>query len=458
MKPNAWKMGRTFFSARPTTRVLCAGLAVVLTGALSAAETSFTRDVLPILKHNCQSCHFPGKLKGKLDVTTVAAMKTGGKHGPAVVPGDLKSALLENVRGPDPKMPEDGDPLSAAEIATLEAWVRAGAVDDSAAASTGPAVAIEYHSAPVVTAVAFSPKGEILAVAGHNEVVLHSADGATLLARLPCDAPRIEAIAFSPDGKILAAAGGAPAQFGLIQFWEVESRKVLGSYRPANDSLFGLSISPDNTLAAFGCADKVARAVKIADGSQTLKFDNHADWVLCTVFTVDGKRLLTGSRDRAMKLVDLAHGQFIDDINKLLDPVSSFARHPKTDVVTYGSFTGSLRSYKISDNQNRTAANNDTNLVKEFERQPGPVRSIAYSPDGNTLAVASGATDVRLYKTDGTRTGQLDGHKGPIYTLAFQPDGKRIVTAGFEGEVRIFDYPSGKVVKSFVPVPVVAHK
>jgi WD40 repeat protein len=430
----------------------------LLSFCVHGAEPSFTRDVLPILKHNCQSCHFPGKLKGNLDVTTVAALKKGGKHDPGVMPGDLKSALLENVRGAEPKMPEDGDPLSASEIATLEAWVRAGASDDLAAAPTGPSVAVEYHSAPVVTALAFSPKGDVLAVAGHNEVVLHAPDGATLLARLPCDAPRLESLAFSPDGKILAAAGGSPAQYGLIQFWDVESRKVLGVYRPANDSLLGVSISPDSTLAAFGCADKVARAIKIADGTQTLKFDNHADWVLCTVFTVDGKRLLTGSRDRALKLVDLVHGQFIDDINKLLDPVSSFARHPKTDVVTYGSSTGSLRSYKISDNQQRTAANNDTNLVKEFERQPGPVRSIAYSPDGESFAVASGATDVRFYKTDGTRLGELKGHKGPVYTLAFQPDGKRLVTAGFEGEVRLFDYPSGQLVKSFVPVPVVARK
>ena len=48
-----------------------------------------------------------------------------------------------------------------------------------------------------------------------------------------------------------------------------------------------------------------------------------------TLFTVDGQRFLTGSRDRAMKLVDARSGQFIDDINKLLEGILCIARHPK---------------------------------------------------------------------------------------------------------------------------------
>src|ERR1043165_2744009 len=377
---------------------LYCGLAVSADG-----DVSYTRDIVPILKHNCQACHYPGKLKGNLDVTTYAALVKGGKHGPAFKPADAKSNLLEYIKGSDPKMPEDGDPLPPADIAKIEKWILGGATNDTPSSLAAKIDVTTYKAAPLITAIAFAPDGNTLAVAGHHEVLLHKGDGSALIARLPCKAPRIESLCYSKDGKLLAAAGGAPAQFGLIQIWNTADNSVGDAYKITGDSWYGVSISADNEKIAFGCADKTARMIALKDGKELLKFDNHADWVLGTLFTLDGKRLLTAGRDRAMKLIDLAHGQFIDDINKLLDPVHCFARHPKQEVVAYGSMAGTARIYKISDNQGRTAANNDTNLVKELERQPGPVRSIAYSPDGEAIALGGTGPEVRVYKADGTR-------------------------------------------------------
>src|SRR5206468_1190121 len=130
---------------------------------------------------------------------------------------------------------------------------------------------------------------------------------------------------------------------------------------------------------------------------ELLKFDNHSDWVFGAVFTVNGKRLLTGSRDKAMKMIDASSGQFIDDINKLLEPVLCIARHPREDVVVYGGESGSTRIYKIAENQGRTAANNDVNLIKEFERLPGPVHAVAYNADATQIAVGGSHTEVRIY-------------------------------------------------------------
>jgi WD40 repeat protein len=131
------------------------------------------------------------------------------------------------------------------------------------------------------------------------------------------------------------------------------------------------------------------------------------------------------------------------------------ARHPKQDMVVYGGKLGTVRIYKISDNQNRTAARNDTNLVRLFERQAGPVTAVAYSPEGDTIAVGSTGADVILYKTaDGARAAALKGHNGAVYALHYRPDGKAIVTAGFDGTVRIFELPSGNLLKEFPAGPV----
>jgi WD40 repeat protein len=196
------------------------------------------------------------------------------------------------------------------------------------------------------------------------------------------------------------------------------------------------------------------RIIAVADGKELLKFDSHSDWVFGTLWTLDGKRLLTGSRDQAMKLIDAANGQFIDDINKLLEPVLCIVRHPKEDVVLYGGELGTTRTYRISDNQGRTAANNDVNLQKQFERLPGPVHSVAYNPDGSLIAVGGAGTEVRLYNSkDAKRLATLKGHEGAIFAVAFHSQTNQIATGGFDGKVRIYETAKGELLREFVPVP-----
>jgi len=435
------------------------GLALALPGwAADAKPVSYFHDVVPILKRSCTGCHHPAKLKGELDLTTYAAFQKGGKHGPAFKPETpQESRVLEEISGEEPNMPKEGDSLTKDEVALFERWIKEGAKDDTPPEvnSFKLSAAPVYTVLPVISCVAFSPDGTLLAVSGYHEVVLHNYDGSGIIARLVGESPRIESVAFSPNGKLVAVSGGAPARFGEIQLWDAESHKELQSFKVANDSVFGVSFSPDGERLAFGSEDKTVRVISVNDGKELMKFDNHSDWVLATAFTVDGKRLLSGSRDRAMKLINVANGQFIDDINKLLESVLCMARNPKEDLVAYGGDLGTARIYKISDNQGRTAANNDVNLVREFERQPGPVCSIAYSPDGNSIAVGNMNGEVRIYKTgDGSRLATLKENKGAVFALKFHPTKNQLVTGGYDGKVRLFEVPEGKLLTTFNPVPI----
>ncbi len=444
---------------------LALGLGAISAMAISAQAAdqpvSYFKDVAPIMKQHCAGCHHPGKAKGKLDLTTFAAIKKGGKEGASFLAGEpAKSLLVTMIKGPEPEMPEDGDPLKPEQVAIIENWIKQGAIDDTPAGfgAVGPRIPEKhpiYRSTPPVTDLKFSPDGSLLAVTGYHEVILHKGDGSEIVARLLGGSPRLESLAFSDDGLFLATAGGSPAQWGEVQIWNLKTKEQDKSFRVGNDSLYGVSFSPDHTLVAFGSADKTARILKVADGSEVLFFNNHSDWVFGTTFTIDGKRVLTGSRDMAMKLSEIETKRFIDDVNNPLDTVSDMARHPKQDMVVYGGKLGTVRIYKISDNQNRTAARNDTNLIRLFERQPGAVLAVAYAPEGDSIAVAGEMSEVRLYKTaDGARLATLPGHGGAVYALAYRPDGKAIATSGFDGIIRIFELPSGNLIKSFDAVPV----
>lgn len=438
-------------------------LSAILALSVNAAEekpVSFYTDVVPIFKKSCNGCHHPGKLKGQLDLTTYETAIKGGKNGAILKAGDPKgSMLMDEITGEEPSMPKEGDPLTKAELALIEKWIAQGAKDDTPASakSMKPSQPPTYSAPPVISALAWSPDGKILAVSGYHEVLLHDVAGSNIVARLLGESPRVESLAYSADGKLLGVAGSAPARFGEVQIWNTTSNALEKSFKVSTDSIYGISFSPQADRVAVGCADKTVRVFAVADGKELLKFDNHSDWVFGTTWTLDGKRLLTGSRDKAMKMIDASSGQFIDDINKLIDPILCIARHPKEDVVAYGGEMGISRTYKISDNQGRTAANNDVNMRKEFERLPGPVHAITYNADGSLLALGGAGPEVRVFNSaDAKRVAALKGHSGAIFALAFNSQTNLLATGGFDGSVRIYSTPKGDLVRSFVPVPIKA--
>ncbi len=90
--------------------------------------------VKPIFEGNCNRCHGGMNRRGGLSMSTRMGMLKGGKHGPALVPGDPDGSLLVRLirhQGPanDPMpMPNKGAKLPDSDIATVARWVKAGAV------------------------------------------------------------------------------------------------------------------------------------------------------------------------------------------------------------------------------------------------------------------------------------------------------------------------------------------
>jgi WD40 repeat protein len=421
------------------------------------APVSYYKDVRPIFVSNCNACHKPEKLKGDFDMTTLTAMLKGGKHGLDVVPGDpSKSRMMKEISGSEPEMPDEGDALKPAQVELIRSWIAAGALDDTPKVGEAKIEPPTYTVPPVVASMAFSPDGSLLAVTGYHEVLLHKSDGSAIVARLPGEAPRIESIVFSKDGKLLADCGGAPAEFGLVQLWNVPEKKLVKAYQVSGDSLYGISLASDNASVACGGADKIVHRINWADGKELLDFKAHADWVLGTIFTDDGKQLVSAGRDRQLKLIDLESGRFIDDINNPLEACLCIAKSPKAAEIAYGGDLGGVRIYKISDNQNRTSGRNDANLIRDFEKQPAPVTAIAFSPDATALAVGT-MNDVNVYSTaDGKKLYTLSGQRGPIYAITYKPDASQIAAAGYDGTIRLYDTKTGNLVKQFLSAPVTA--
>ncbi len=96
----------------------------------AAEPVDYVQDVKPILSRRCYACHGALKQKNELRLDTAALAIKGGESGPAVVPGKSdESLLIDAVTGANgaAKMPPEGEPLTADQIAKLRAWIDQGA-------------------------------------------------------------------------------------------------------------------------------------------------------------------------------------------------------------------------------------------------------------------------------------------------------------------------------------------
>lgn len=487
-------------------------LLVLLAAAASAApkkeETidpskpvSFYKHIRPILQANCTGCHQPAKAKGDYIMTDFAKLLAGGEEGSAIVPGKPEQSNLLKVSMPNAEgkveMPPKGDPLHESQVALIKKWITEGAKDDTPASAMAhydmehPPV---YVTAPAVTSLEHSPDGSMIAVAGYHEVLVHKADGSGIVARLVGLAERIQKLAWSPDGKRILVTGGSPARMGEIQIWDVAAKKLELSKSLTFDTLYGASWSPDGRFIAVGCGDNGLRAFEAASGKEVVFMGSHSDWVLDTVWGLEGKLIASCGRDMSVKLTEVATQRFVDNITSitpgaLKGGVQALARHPQRNEILIGGTDGVPAIYRMERITKRVIGDN-ANLIRRFPAMQGRIFGVDFAPDGKRIAAGAsheGSGAVNLYSSEYDSTlpeavrkivetvngkgkelddwvtqdvKQLSSTPMPcgIFTVSFSPDGKSVAAAGQDGRIRLIDAATGKIAKEFPSVPLVADK
>jgi WD40 repeat protein len=362
-------------------------------------------------------------------------------------------------------MPENEPPLSAAKVRLLRDWVAQGAKIDGEPKTLLPQVTIPkvYATAPAVSSVSLSPDGKLGAAACRSEVVLFSAGDETDLRRLPTDFDLVTYVAFSPDGKQLAVAGGSPQQFGGLIVFDPVSGTKLSERRFGTDTFFKGAFAPDGQSVALGSATGAIYLIPLDTAGAPRILELHSDWVMDVAFTPDGKQLVSGSRDKTTKLSSVEDLHLLRSVDQSAEVINAVAADGLTAIsggnaralVGY-DFKLALAGISVTGSGNGAQpVSNKDKYLRAFEAQAGAVMALATSGDRKFLAVATRATEVRIYQTD-TRARKTVLTKVPaaVLSVALNQDGSRLVLGSKTGEVQVWDTASGKLLKTLNPVPV----
>jgi WD40 repeat protein len=428
------------------TLLIAAALAVSVfdapvEGRAQAPSTpSFSKDIVPILEKNCIVCHSKGAHKSDLVLDSYENLMKGGKHGQVIVPRDANgSRLVEMLEGKlNPRMPVDDDPLPSSDIATVRAWIDAGA--------PGPASSVEVDApAPLITpnirpevavpspvsSVKFSPQGNVLAVGGYREIRLIDPASDAVLASLPGHADYVRSIAFSPDGKMIAGAGGGPQRDGEIKIWDARSHQLLKTMRGHKDCIYSVAWSPDGKLLASGSYDRAVKLWDAATGKEVRNLQDHIDAVFAVAFSPDGKRLASASQDRTVKIWDVATGRRLYTLSDASDGLTSVAYSPSGDRVAAVGYDKTIYVWRL--------AEDDGHLGQSLIADQDSLLVLVWSPDGKVIVTSSSDGSIRFRDTKLDLMGVIDRQSDWVEALAMSPDGKWLAAGRYNGTLSLYD-------------------
>jgi hypothetical protein len=108
------------------------GRAIAAAGIAAENRVDYLKQIKPILRERCFSCHGALKQEADLRLDTVAMLIQGSHSGPVLIPGDANASnLIERVTTTDitERMPpeQEGEPLSIAQVHMLRRWIEQGA-------------------------------------------------------------------------------------------------------------------------------------------------------------------------------------------------------------------------------------------------------------------------------------------------------------------------------------------
>ncbi len=305
----------------------------------------------------------------------------------------------------------------------------------------------DYYPRPIgVTALAFSPNGQQLAVSGYYEMTIWNVADGFLVRRVGGLPERITAIAWDPAHNRIAVAGGSPAQWGAVALIEPEAEYQVRYLCDLPEMALSVAFRPGGDELAAGAGDRTIRLIEIPSGRTRQILKHHADWVQSVAYSGDGQRLLSASRDRTARVVETKNGEiqasYIDHEEALLG--ASFI---------YGD--SSAISFTVR-NAMHLWDTHGGDRKKEIKGLRSPIQVLATNGDELITGSADGLVRV-TQATDAQTIFTLRGHQDCVQSIAFHPDRKTFATGAASGEICVWDLACGTYVQRFIASPMRAH-
>ncbi len=281
-------------------------------------------------------------------------------------------------------------------------------------------------------------------------------------------APCLWAVAFLPDGKTAVTAGaqGPPrlkARYGELVFWNTATGRSKRIVR-FDWGLRGLAVAPNGQFIMTGNAEGHTAQVDPATGRALAVWSRHFGVINSVAVSADSQLVAAGSFDGSISLWNAqgaeqktlsAPGEMFDVVafspdkhwlaagtrSAKVDVFDLVQNNPPQELEAISSSGGNVDAIAFSpdgrslltscDISLRVWDTSDFHLARELRGCSSSVTGLAFSPDGQTLALTDSDGMLSLWQwSAGEKSKSVAAHAGSCFGLAYSPDGKKIATCG----------------------------
>ncbi|KAH6822323.1 transducin family protein / WD-40 repeat family protein [Perilla frutescens var. hirtella] len=211
--------------------------------------------------------------------------------------------------------------------------------------------------------------------------------------------------------------------------------KFLRNHR---EGVTALALTPNSTCLASGSLDHSVKLYKFPGGDFETNITRFTLPIHAVAFNKSGTILAAAGDDEGIKLVNTIDGTIARVLKGHKGSVTSLAFDPKTEYLTSLDSIGTVIYWELQ-------SGSTLHVLKAIAPNNGSDVSVmnilAWSPDGELLAVPGLKNDVVLYDRDtAEKLFSLRGdHLQPICFLSWSPNGKYIATSGLDKQILIWD-------------------
>ena len=286
--------------------------------------------------------------------------------------------------------------------------------------------------------IQYSLDGTRLAIAGSTGVWLYDMNSDEEPVLLTTDRMGVYDVSFSPDGRMLA--GGCEDE--LIRLWDVSTGEHKKTFIADHGRNLRVQFSRDgDTLASWGSYEISLWDIATSTHKKTSSQFKYRDFVNVSINAGGGT--LVSIDDETIRLLDVLTVEGKAILKGHTKEVKSVAFNPDGRTLASGGRDKTVRLWDVATGKHKQ-------ILKGHRKS---IDGIVFSTDGHMLATASRDKTIRVWDAlTGTHKKTLKGHTAPVNGAAFGPDGQTIVSWSNDQTIRLWDVSTGQV-KKVLKVP-----